>query len=1004
MKKSIWLVCCLFSLATAFSSMAADLPQRVVGHQSVLHGGNAEFNKSGADTIVLIGPWDSGAQANGQFQDESGNPAWNLWTHRDATQPSTLHWHVSSYAASNLPGGLGNLAAFCGDENFPSCDEMDPMGGYGNNWQDILDFHYVVADAAAGCSMQISGVFNSDTEPGYDFIEFSFLTAEGPVVAEVFDGIHQAQAFNYSFNYEPADYAGINNDEIHFQIFVSSDGGYSDEDCSYWGNGACQVDDLNVQCSNGGYDGFTDFQDGTLGDWNSGASLGSGDFTDLWVGLGDIDPCHNNYSPQVAFIDDGTKVPGVGPSFCQNWCYGPGGYIVNTTGGALQYGHIYNVLVSPVVAWPGSEFIGGELDFGVYRHEDLTADSPGIFYLWEIRSTADEATSPIASQPWRDRNFVYYGGPEYVRPEIEITDLLEPNPTHVQVQLTCFEIPTWTWTGNDGYPAPYFDNVRLKAFAAYGPAMSTSELNLAQDNFTATGEEVDLANLASNYVRFDGARNKAAENEEHNIPGDSITCDVAVVRTGGVLVSNRLVYTMQRNPVFDSVRNPLWGVSGFTDGIQQGSTNSYYYDLPDSGFLFPGDVLHYYFEATDEVDHTDPETVTLPEDISGFGNFSNPIAYDTSFQVHALPSVNADAVQPSVLFWNDFADGGGESEWYTAFNNLGWERGVDYDVYFTNGPSSGIGNGLGGRAVYDQVKYYTDLLYTSGDLSVNTISNGDYNHDPGRDVQLLQEWFSNGGGRDAFLCGDNLVRDLAQSGQATSSFVSDLMNVQFESYDIRPFIHGQTTPLVLPETENSVFNVVTGWIAYGGCLGMNTFDAVISGEGAERLARFGNLSGQPNYHFSAATLNEFGNDRVITMPYDFMSIYSDPDHLIYDGLSARVYLLKEILTFFQVEHSVVSPSHSLAVERFSTSNAPNPFNPATKIRFHLPKAGHLSLKVYNLRGQLVKTLIDELYEAGDGHIFWDGTNEQGANVSSGIYFYEARRGGDVKVSKMALVK
>ena len=58
-----------------------------------------------------------------------------------------------------------------------------------------------------------------------------------------------------------------------------------------------------------------------------------------------------------------------------------------------------------------------------------------------------------------------------------------------------------------------------------------------------------------------------------------------------------------------------------------------------------------------------------------------------------------------------------------------------------------------------------------------------------------------------------------------------------------------------------------------------------------------------------------------------------------------------------------------------------------------------------MRGQLVKTLIDGRRPAGeDQTIVWDGTNNQGAAVSAGVYFFEARAGGEVKVQKMALVK
>jgi len=723
--------------------------------------------------------------------------------------------------------------------------------------------------------------------------------------------------------------------------------------------------------------------------------------------LEDIDPCVTNYTPQVAFIDDGNQVQGVGPSYCQGWCYGPGGYIVNTTGGADPDGHLWNYIQSPVLTWPGQQYTGGELGFSVYCHEDLSADAPGIFYGWAVRSTNDELVSPLESTPWIDRTFIYYGGPGYIRFNDVVSGVLEPGVTHVQVRLECQELGyLWGWDGDDGYPAPYFDNVSFKAFPDYGPSMSAREIDIAQDNFTASGEEVDFSDLASNNVRFDCAQNKAQTGETHNIPGDSIICTVVSTRPGGQLVSNRLVYTMQRNPVFDSVRDPNWGVSGFTNGIQESNDTKYSYDLPDSGFLFPGDVLHYYFEATDEVAHADPRITTVPADISGFGDFSQPLAYPSGFQVHALPSVRADGSQPGLLFWNDFGNRGGEDEWYSSLEGYhDLVMGIDFDVFFTNGPSSGVGNGLGGRAVYEQIKNYEDLLYTCGDLGVNTISNGDPNRDPSQDIQLLIDWFATGEGRDAFFCGDDLASNLNQAGALASGFLNDMMNVQVLTNDIRPMINNQTTPLVLPMPGNSVFFSTPGWIAYGGCFGINTFDAIEAGPGAERLAGFTNPNGAPDYSYSAAILNMPGDDRIITMPYDLMYVYTDPNHPVGHGISARTSLLKEVLSFFQVPYIPWPPVGVLPdAGKFFARNHPNPFNPSTRIEFNMPQSGHLKLKIFNVRGELVNTLIDETRAAGPGHIMWDGTNDQGSSVASGVYFYEARAGVDVQIGKMALVQ
>jgi subtilisin family serine protease len=68
-------------------------------------------------------------------------------------------------------------------------------------------------------------------------------------------------------------------------------------------------------------------------------------------------------------------------------------------------------------------------------------------------------------------------------------------------------------------------------------------------------------------------------------------------------------------------------------------------------------------------------------------------------------------------------------------------------------------------------------------------------------------------------------------------------------------------------------------------------------------------------------------------------------------------------------------------------NYPNPFNPTTTIQFALPRASNVSLKVYNILGQEVRTLADGMMEAGFVNAVWDGRNNGGMGVSSGIYFY-----------------
>ncbi|MDD2331160.1 MAG: C25 family cysteine peptidase [Candidatus Cloacimonetes bacterium] len=85
-------------------------------------------------------------------------------------------------------------------------------------------------------------------------------------------------------------------------------------------------------------------------------------------------------------------------------------------------------------------------------------------------------------------------------------------------------------------------------------------------------------------------------------------------------------------------------------------------------------------------------------------------------------------------------------------------------------------------------------------------------------------------------------------------------------------------------------------------------------------------------------------------------------------------------------------------------NYPNPFNPSTSIAFDLKHSGRTSLKLYNLKGQLVRTLLDANASAGTHRIVWDGKDDKGMNASSGIYFYRLTSNGKSESRKMLLMK
>jgi FlgD Ig-like domain len=85
-------------------------------------------------------------------------------------------------------------------------------------------------------------------------------------------------------------------------------------------------------------------------------------------------------------------------------------------------------------------------------------------------------------------------------------------------------------------------------------------------------------------------------------------------------------------------------------------------------------------------------------------------------------------------------------------------------------------------------------------------------------------------------------------------------------------------------------------------------------------------------------------------------------------------------------------------------NYPNPFNPVTNISYSVKEVGNVTLEVYNLKGQLVKTLVNDIKEAGEFTTTWSGTDNSNKSVSSGVYFYKMKAGNYQETKKMILIK
>jgi hypothetical protein len=112
-----------------------------------------------------------------------------------------------------------------------------------------------------------------------------------------------------------------------------------------------------------------------------------------------------------------------------------------------------------------------------------------------------------------------------------------------------------------------------------------------------------------------------------------------------------------------------------------------------------------------------------------------------------------------------------------------------------------------------------------------------------------------------------------------------------------------------------------------------------------------------------------------------------------------------------LEDATVEIRHICAVPgvmpiSFSLGNCwPNPFNPMTTIQYDLPQASRVNLRIYDMAGHLVKTLVNgDMVEAGHKEIVWRGRDGSGRQVASGTYFYRLEAGQYSETKRMVLVK
>lgn len=111
------------------------------------------------------------------------------------------------------------------------------------------------------------------------------------------------------------------------------------------------------------------------------------------------------------------------------------------------------------------------------------------------------------------------------------------------------------------------------------------------------------------------------------------------------------------------------------------------------------------------------------------------------------------------------------------------------------------------------------------------------------------------------------------------------------------------------------------------------------------------------------------------------------------------------LTFSGVTGVNETGDENIVIKSFQLfQNYPNPFNPTTQIEYQIPSEGYVTIQIFNINGELVRTLMNMNQPAGKYTVLWDGRGDNSKPAASGIYIYRITNGNSVLSKKMLLLK
>jgi hypothetical protein len=945
---------------------------------------------------------------------------------------------------------------FCGWANLP---------GYGNDWYQTLTSSPLGGDSVV-VTYKIywdsePGYDNTQVEwthnAGATWTAFPVTDSlsSGP---GLYDGTGLAPFMTETFG----DRETGGNGAVSVRFKFQSDGAWSGEDGLWPTDGGVIVDDINIVTRSGNTliaNNTETFEGGTVGStsagiWSGGTGPVYGDYAALYPGVSLLqeDPCLFVPLFVVAFFDD--------PATTNYACHIPD---PRTDIGAMPYGNaegVYmdNEIVSPVYSNTG---YGVEFRLTFLTYRDLPLDNLQ-FYYWRIRSWTGATFTggvhngdgcPLA---WRNDNFVYYGGQkDWLTTSFSIGPRVTASASGFQHAVGAVDM-CGVWCGTVGSGdchshAPLLDEVRVQRVGVSTPQYNVRHLDgLFQDNFAENGTLTGTS-------RADGGTDILPATSLNNIiPADSTSVVITPVNKTGSFPNAHVYVSLQNanhgaisgaalgsthvrtapQPDVGAARYPFIGttsLAGKTWSIfrmDQAYTalgaavqDRYCVDLNDNLFV-PGDTVHYFYAADADATPNNGNEGYYTRTLNGAGggivytSIGPAAASPCEFTILPAGGYNAGG---DILYVDDQDDRGGPGQLFfdSALDMLGLSEEVDrFDVL---APSSVVDNSLASRVkdnVTQIVNIYEHILWDSGDLSSGLVGDGTGAPEKSNDWGLLFTFLNTGtlgNGPGLYLCGDDMAEEWATLGGAGPIQVkSTYMN--FDLLSGSHIFHGESVSPHMTATGSSFIHlgVPDELIAYGGCFGINDFD-VVDPTGTS-ITEYPYPTSGDGAVISMSKLNSNNETAVVVLSgysYTFTRDASETP-----GASsklnaappvfppARVEFLRDLfIKLGKVVGTATGVKDGPQYANALSNNYPNPFNPTTTIRYSIKERAHVSLKVYNVAGQLVRTLVDEV-QAPDAiqPVTWDGSNDAGQTVSSGVYFYKLVTKNFSQTKKMVLLK